>query len=117
MRIGELSRATGASPRALRYYEQQGLLRSHRDDGGRGHRRYDDEAVTTVGHIRALLAAGIPTTLVYDLLPCVDGPGPRLEQCAAPMLLEHLHRVDDQISALGEARARLREVLERSTRT
>ena len=34
MRIGELSKATGASTRALRYYEQQGLLSSNRRSNG-----------------------------------------------------------------------------------
>ncbi|MBC3189965.1 MerR family transcriptional regulator [Pseudonocardia sp. C8] len=112
MRIGELSRVTGASPRSLRYYEEQGLLRAHRDDSGHGHRRYDDDAVDTVHAIRALLAAGVPTGLIYDLLPCAQGPGPRLERCAAPMLQEQLARVDAQVVALTEARDRLRTVLD-----
>lgn len=116
MRIGELARATGASPRSLRYYEQQGLLRSHRADG-LGHRRYDSDAPATVGHIRALLAARIPTGLIYELLPCVQGPGIELEQCAAPMLREHLQRLDDQITSLATARSRLRAVLDTTSRT
>ncbi|TBL33964.1 MerR family DNA-binding transcriptional regulator [Verrucosispora sp. NA02020] len=37
MKIGELSRLTGVSPRLLRYYEEQGLLTSYRI--GAGHRR------------------------------------------------------------------------------
>ncbi|MFI5897699.1 MerR family DNA-binding transcriptional regulator [Actinoplanes sp. NPDC051513] len=34
MRIGDLSAATGASTRSLRYYEEQGLLTSTRTPGG-----------------------------------------------------------------------------------
>jgi DNA-binding transcriptional MerR regulator len=116
MRIGELARATGVSPRSLRYYEQQGLLRSQRAAGslGRpGHRRYDEDAVATVTHIRALLATGLPTSLIYELLPCVEGPGPQLEQCATPLLRDHLARVDEQMAALAVARGRLRELLAR----
>jgi DNA-binding transcriptional MerR regulator len=113
VRIGELARTTGTTPRSLRYYEEQGLLRSQRE--GTGHRRYDDEAVTTVTHIRALLAAGVPTALIYDLLPCVRGPLTQLEQCAAPVLQEQLDRVDDQIAALAVARSRLRGLLEQAT--
>ncbi|WP_226352899.1 MerR family transcriptional regulator [Pseudonocardia sp. ICBG601] len=112
MRIGELSRATGASPRSLRYYEEQGLLRPRRDDSGYGHRRYDVAAVDTVHAIRALLAAGVPTGLIYDLLPCAQGPGPQLERCAEPMVREQLARVDAQVAALTEARDRLRAVLD-----
>lgn len=119
MRIGELARVTGVSTRSLRYYEQQGLLRSRRAVGSRGqpgHRRYDDDAVVTVNHIRALLATGIPTSLIYELLPCVEGPGPQLEHCATPLLRDHLARVEEQITALSGARARLRELLFRSDR-
>ncbi|MCZ2805741.1 MerR family transcriptional regulator [Modestobacter sp. VKM Ac-2983] len=111
LRIGQLSQATGASPRSLRYYEQKGLLHSSRDPHGRGHRRYDDDAVTTVTHIRALLAAGVPTTLIYELLPCVQGPGPQLQQCAEPILEEQMRRVREQIVALRHAEGRLQAVI------
>lgn len=112
MRIGELSQATGASPRSLRYYEQKGLLHSSRDARGRGHRRYDGDAVATVTHIRALLAAGLPSALIYELLPCVEGPGPQLQQCAEPVLEQQMHRVQEQIAALSHAQQRLQAVIE-----
>jgi len=114
MRIGDLARATGASPRSLRYYEQQGLLHSHRDAHGRGHRRYDDDAVATVTHIRALLAAGVSSALIYDLLPCVQGPGPQLQRCAAPVLHEQLDQIQGQITALRHAEERLLSVIHAS---
>lgn len=111
MRIGELARLTGVSRRSLRYYEQQGLLASDRGHDGRGHRSYDGEAVATVAHIRALLSAGIPTALIYDLLPCVQEVGPVLQQCAAPVLQEQLDKLDQQLDGLTTARARLAGVL------
>ncbi|MES4901512.1 MULTISPECIES: MerR family transcriptional regulator [unclassified Streptomyces] len=67
MRIGELARATGTTTRALRYYEEQGLLRPDRSTNG--YRSYGDEAVRVVGNIRLLLAAGLTT----DDLRLVDG--------------------------------------------
>lgn len=112
MRIGQRSEATGASPRSLRYYERKGLLRSSRDAHGRGHRRYDHDAVATVVHIRALLAAGIPSALIYELLPCVQGPGPQLQQCAEPLLEQQMRRVQEQIAALRHAQQRLQVVIE-----
>lgn len=42
MRIGELAALTGASPRSLRYYEEQNLLSSCRTTSGQ--RVYNDEA-------------------------------------------------------------------------
>lgn len=105
MRIGELARATGVSPRLLRYYEEQGLLTSYRV--GNGHRRYADDAPAVVSHIRALLAAGLPTRVIREMLPCVEGPGPVLQHCATPTLEQHLYGIDSKISELQDARSAL----------
>ncbi|WP_243704519.1 MerR family transcriptional regulator [Micromonospora sp. KC723] len=113
MRIGDLARLSGVSPRLLRYYEEQGLLTSHRIGGG--HRRYDADAPVVVGHIRALLAAGLPTNVIRDVLPCVQGPGPELEHCAAPTLQEQLRRLDGRIFTLQNARAALTDLLANAT--
>ncbi|WP_030665315.1 MerR family transcriptional regulator [Streptomyces rimosus] len=67
MRIGELARATGTTTRALRYYEEQGLLRPGRS--ANGYRSYGDGAVRAVANIRLLLASGLTT----DDLRLIDG--------------------------------------------
>ncbi|WP_308403857.1 MerR family transcriptional regulator [Streptomyces rhizoryzae] len=110
MKIGDLARATGVSPRLLRYYEEQGLLTAYRRGGG-GHRRYDEDAPAVVGHIRALLAAGLPTRVIRELLPCVAGPGPELEHCAAGTLREQLRDLEAKISTLEGARSALTGLL------
>ncbi|GAB3160093.1 MerR family transcriptional regulator [Micromonospora sonneratiae] len=109
MKIGDLARRTGVNPRLLRYYEEQGLLTSYRVGGG--HRRYAKDAPVVVGHIRAMLAAGLPTSVIREMLPCVEGPGPELEPCAAPALQEQLHGLDDKISTLQNARSALTGLL------
>ncbi|HEY9326934.1 MAG TPA: MerR family transcriptional regulator [Streptomyces sp.] len=68
MRIGELSRRTGASQRSLRYYEEQGLLTPTRLPNG--YRDYDEHTVTTVRRIQVLLSAGLGTSAVAEILPC-----------------------------------------------
>jgi DNA-binding transcriptional MerR regulator len=69
VRIGELSRRTGASLRALRYYEERGLLAPLRR--GNGYREYDERAPATVARIRVMLSAGLSTALIGEILPSV----------------------------------------------
>ncbi|WP_326821859.1 MerR family transcriptional regulator [Streptosporangium sp. NBC_01756] len=109
MKIGELSRRTGVSPRLLRYYEEQGLLTSIRADSG--HRSYDEDAPVVVRHIRALLSANLPTRVIREILPCVEGPGPQLNECVSEVLRERLRSMDDQIDELQEARSLLAHLL------
>jgi len=92
MRIGELSARTGASPRALRYYEQQGLLASERESNG--YREYAPNAVATVETIKALLDMGLPSTLVKDVLPCTVG---QRTDSACPALLEKIGTLRDDV--------------------
>ncbi|WP_449345590.1 MerR family transcriptional regulator, partial [Streptomyces narbonensis] len=71
MRIGELARRTGVSPRALRHYEQAGLIASTRADNG--YRVYGEGAVARVSNIRHLLAAGLTLDDVSAFRSCLDG--------------------------------------------
>jgi DNA-binding transcriptional MerR regulator len=89
MRIGAMARATGVSERLLRYYEEQGLLRPGRLASG--YREYAAADVTTVRHIRALLAAGLATTVIAKVLPCVREDDERLTP-TCPEMITHLHR-------------------------
>ncbi|MFC5664558.1 MerR family transcriptional regulator [Kitasatospora misakiensis] len=108
MKIGELAAATDTSVRLLRYYEEQGLLASHRLDSG--HRRYDDDTPAVVRRIRALLEAGLPTRVIRDLLPCVRQDG-TLAECQLETLQTHLQGLDDRISALSETRTSLSRLI------
>ncbi|WP_063055783.1 MerR family transcriptional regulator [Nocardia salmonicida] len=67
MRIGELARRTGVSARALRYYEQQNLLRAERSSSGQ--RQYSDTAVDQVLLIQQLYAAGLSSRTIGELTP------------------------------------------------
>ncbi|WP_206794562.1 MerR family transcriptional regulator [Amycolatopsis sp. MtRt-6] len=114
MKIGELARSTGVSPRLLRYYEEQGLLTAQRV--GQGHRRYAEDAPAVVGHIRTLLAAGLSTSVIREVLPCVAGPGLELEHCAAPVLREQLRGIDSKLATLQSARTALAALLSATER-
>ncbi|MEW2626226.1 MerR family transcriptional regulator [Streptomyces sp. NPDC048106] len=105
MRIGELSEATGASARSLRYYEQQGLLTSTR--GPNGYREYEPEAIEAVLQIKALLDVGLPTEAIRDVLPCNGVGGRDPEVCPA---------LQERISGLRDRLARQAEELTRTSR-
>lgn len=92
MRIGDLSRKTGATPRALRYYEEQGLLTAERQSNG--YREYAPNAVAMVETIRTLLDIGMPSSLVKDVLPCTVG---ERSQAACPDLLHQVATLRDDV--------------------
>ncbi|WP_116950981.1 MerR family transcriptional regulator [Jiangella endophytica] len=107
MRIGEVARRSGVSVRALRYYEQQGLLASGRTSGGQ--RDYDDDAVGRVRFFQQLYAAGLSSRRIAELLPCVDTGTTTAEQRA--MLDDERARIAGRIAELHAALGRLDEII------
>ncbi|MEU8783086.1 MerR family transcriptional regulator [Streptomyces sp. NPDC048637] len=118
MRIGDAAAAAGMTPRALRYYEQQGLVTARRTPSG--HRVYDDEDIRrlravrelrdaglTVGDVRAFahLLRTVPADGVPDLLP----QEPRTGRCSAAEAVarRRLADLDARIARLSHLRARL----------
>ncbi|MET8567637.1 MerR family transcriptional regulator [Streptomyces sp. NPDC004783] len=115
MRIGELARATGTTARALRHYEQVGLISSER--ASNGYRVYDERAVVRVRNIRYLLAAGLTLDDVRVFLPCLDG-----DVAAAPpsdkglrVALDRLAVLDERIAVQTAARDRLASAIREQT--
>jgi DNA-binding transcriptional MerR regulator len=98
MRIGELARRSGVSERSLRYYEQQGLLRSERTPGG--HRTYGDWAVDRVIRIQALYAAGLCSRKIAQLLPCMRDSDGGPNEFATPRLVGELAAERDRINRM-----------------
>lgn len=117
MRIGELSRRTGASVRSLRYYEEQGLLLSGRTAGGQ--REYTESAVDRVTRIRALLQAGMNSAAIYRILPCIrdvdGGPSDIADEQLSADLATERARILRQINALQESLRSLDSVIATAT--
>ncbi|WP_243060114.1 MerR family transcriptional regulator [Nocardioides sp. SR21] len=113
MKIGELAERTGASVRSLRYYEQRGLLRSERTVGNQ--REYDHAAVDRVGLIRNLLAAGLSTETIDDVLPCMSEPANQTPRLTRTLLAER-SRLDAEIARLEETRRLLDDVIAQAPR-
>ncbi|WP_329198910.1 MULTISPECIES: MerR family transcriptional regulator [unclassified Streptomyces] len=106
MLIGQLAKRTGTSERLLRYYERVGLLTSVRQ--ANGYRDYDDAAEQRVRQIRSLLAAGLPTSLIRQVLPCALADG-SLRPCPGVLdkLRAQLARLDQRAQDLARARQTL----------
>jgi DNA-binding transcriptional MerR regulator len=105
MQIGELADRTGVPERLLRYYEERGLLAPDRTPAGR--RRYQESDVVRVGTIRALLAAGLNTSTIAIMLPCVaNDAGRLLPQCPEMItrLTRQRSRLDESIAGLERSR-------------
>ncbi|MFE9093264.1 MerR family transcriptional regulator [Streptomyces sp. NPDC007264] len=114
MQIGELAKATGATARALRHYEQAGLISSERAPNG--YRIYDERAAVRVRNIRNLLAAGLTLDDVRVFLPCLDG-----NVTTAPpsdngirVAVERLAVLNERITAQTAVRDRLETALHRA---
>jgi DNA-binding transcriptional MerR regulator len=120
--IGEMAERTGASERALRYYEEIGLLRPETHSTG-GFRRYSEVQVARVCRIRELqelmgfnldeirvvLAAEDRLEELRAAWHHDDGPGSRrdiLEEALA-IVSDLLGKVEDKRARLGEFQAQL----------
>ncbi|MBV8932838.1 MAG: MerR family transcriptional regulator [Kutzneria sp.] len=108
MKIGELSRQTGVSVRALRYYEEKGALKPERTPSG--YRTFHDADVQTVEHIQALLAAGLRMDLITEIVSCIAGESLLLEDCRDRLLHER-RRMTDDIDRIDAARSMLDRLL------
>lgn len=115
MRIGELSRRTGATPRSLRLYEQAGLIASLRSPNG--YRWYDESTVVRVRNIRHLLHAGLTLDDVQAFVPCLDGDVSAAPPSAEGVRIarERLRAIDVRIAAQQDVRDRLAERLDSLT--
>ncbi|MGW1890090.1 MerR family transcriptional regulator [Streptomyces sp. NPDC002004] len=109
MLIGELARRTGVSERLLRYYERVELIRPERR--ANGYREYADETVETVRQVRALLAAGLPTRVISQILPCATD-GNALRPC--PGVLDRLRAQLDVLDRRAADLAVARDLLRRT---
>jgi DNA-binding transcriptional MerR regulator len=107
--ISELAELTGVSARALRHYEECGLLVPARNSSG--YREYSASDAALVARIRTMIAAGLGTSVIRRYLDCArtGDHGTFLEMC--PDLRAELDavagRLDARQAELREQRRRL----------
>jgi DNA-binding transcriptional MerR regulator len=91
MRIGELAEASGVSARSLRYYEGLGLIHSERTAGG--WRDFDPEMIERVVLIQHLFAAGLATSTIDEVLPCLEAPPEKRNGVMEQLLAQEAERI------------------------
>jgi MerR family transcriptional regulator, repressor of the yfmOP operon len=114
LRIGEVAKETGVTPRTLRYWEEIGLLRpvAHRESGERLYSVAERERVTHIRELQDLL--GLTLAEIHDVLASEDAleRARRAARADAPTP-KRLALLADAIDANGRLVDRINERLAR----
>jgi len=107
MLIGELAERVGTSTRALRYYEEHGVVRAQRSTNG--YRVYDEAELRVVHEIRALLAVGFGLDDIRPFVACIRAGNTSGDVCpdSVTVLRRKLAEVDACLDRLGAVRLQL----------
>ncbi|MEQ0563308.1 MerR family transcriptional regulator [Amycolatopsis sp. NEAU-NG30] len=107
MRIGELAQRTGVTTRALRFYEDQGLLRARRS--ANGYREYDEHDLQLVKEIQTLQTVGLTLEETRPFVECLRSGHETGDACASSIEVyrRKLEEADALLARLGGIRAEL----------
>jgi DNA-binding transcriptional MerR regulator len=105
--IGDFSRMSHLSVKALRHYHEAGLLEPAEVDPGTGYRRYEVGQVTTAQVIRRFRDLGMPLDEVRAVLRAPDATARN------KLIVAHLERMEAQLEQSQANVASLRALLER----
>ncbi|WP_410574631.1 MerR family transcriptional regulator [Amycolatopsis sp. cmx-4-61] len=107
MRIGELAQRTGTTTRALRFYEDQGLLRARRS--ANGYREYDEDDLQLVQEIQTLQTVGLTLEETRPFVECLRSGHETGDSCANSIEVyrRKLAEADALLARLGGIRGEL----------
>ncbi|WP_326565503.1 MerR family transcriptional regulator [Amycolatopsis rhabdoformis] len=111
MRIGELARRAGITPRALRFYEAQGLLPAGRS--ANGYRDYDEDDLRLVSEIQTLRTVGFTLEDTRPFVDCLRTGHESGDACPASVEVyrRKLDEVERCLRDLGAVRTALMDKL------
>lgn len=109
MLISELAERTGLSTRALRHYEDRGLLVPERDSNG--YRIFEEDDITRVAQIKTMIAAGLGTREIRQYLDCVRTDGDTHSLAMCPNLRAELDTIATRLAAAEKSLHQTRERL------
>ncbi|GAB3451384.1 MerR family transcriptional regulator [Streptomonospora sediminis] len=107
MRITEAAERAGVSARALRYYEEEGMVRPERTAGG--HRDYSEASIDRIRFILRLRSAGLTNGSIRMALSCVDSG--TISPEAIDQLRTDRSRMTDSIESISKARNHLDQLI------
>jgi DNA-binding transcriptional MerR regulator len=105
--IGDFSRMTYLTVKALRYYHDVGLLEPASIDEASGYRSYDQAQVPMAQVIRRLRTLEMPLEAIRAVVEAPD------LEARNKAISEHLKRMEDQLSQTRDTVKSLRSLLER----
>lgn len=109
MKIGELSRRTGLPVVTLRYYENEGLIETHRTHAK--YRLFSEEMVQRVYQIKRFRTLNLSIQEMKQLLDWARQPRERcLQTCH--LIESHLRQVTERKQSLIELEAELQRLLD-----
>ncbi|RJO78270.1 MerR family transcriptional regulator [Nocardia panacis] len=114
MQISELAHRTGASTKAVRYYEHLGLIAPSRLSNG--YRDYSADDVRIVAEIRALAAVGITPARAAPFVECLRDGHRHSDECPTSLVAyrDAIAVLDEMVDALRLRRRILATRLERA---
>ena len=112
MRIGDLAARAGVTTKALRFYEQAGVLPPP-DRTSSGYRDYDEAALARLRFVKAAQAAGLTLAEIREVVAVREAQGPPCEHVAA-LLDRHAADLEARIADLQAARAEVRRLRDRA---
>jgi DNA-binding transcriptional MerR regulator len=108
--IGELSRLVGMTPRAIRFYEREGLITPSRHGRFRVYRSSDQARLQAISRLRLI---GLPIATIRDALHhFLDLASPQAREEARQILNRHLASLTQRQAQIEDEQARTRALHE-----
>jgi MerR family transcriptional regulator, redox-sensitive transcriptional activator SoxR len=107
--VGEVAARAGVATSALRFYEDEGLIHSERNDAG--HRRYHPDVLRRVAFVRTAQLVGLSLADIHDALASLPESRTPTARDWARLARDWRPRLDERIAVLTRMRDQLDECI------